>query len=123
DAKTDARGLPKVREREIPHGIEDVPNIDEDHAIEDTDERHSQLVVDHQHGLAADGDAIRTDRTDSVLREATERGAAAGKEPLAPRHRQVANAPSQTNTNSSCIDEARPDDFVRECPPRQIRRA
>jgi hypothetical protein len=104
--------LAKVSERDVAHLSEDVADVGEEHAIQFADERHAQLVVEHEQCLTAERKALGRDRADGVLLESAERRAAAGEETLRPRHRAV-EAPRQSKADARCKDQPRADESGR----------
>jgi hypothetical protein len=107
----DAGRLAKIGQREVANGRKDVADIDEKHSIESSNERHPQLIVEYQNGVAPGRNVVRANRADRILFEAAQRRAAAGVETLARRH-VAAQAVRETDARARGENQSRPQDFI-----------
>src|SRR5688572_15929971 len=98
-------------ERDIADARIHIADVGKDHAIEPTEQRGAELVVENDQRIAASRNLIGSDRADRILREAAHAVAAAGEEPLGHRH-NTANAFGQSDAYAGSKYETRTQDLV-----------
>src|SRR5688572_28129633 len=108
--QADAGRLAQI-ERDIADERKHVTDVGKDHAVEASEQRCAEFVVENNQRIAASRNQFGSDRAHGILREAAHAVAATGEEPLGHRH-NTANALGQSDAYAGSKYETRTQDLV-----------